>query len=293
MVFRILLLLCLLASTTAQAAAPRFWCSQRFLVAARHPFNSQHLAVARRGYIYAVAASLAMQKHDVEGRANHFALPARMHQVDHTRHAASGFEVSTFTLDGQPGGPPAELIVAFAGTNDATDLKEVDLGTDTRQFTEARHYLQQITARPEFRGLRVVVTGFSLGGALAIHVTKHRATRHLVAETWAFNPSPRTWVSGKIDPRIWMASTQNDGLRFARALTTQLIPGMHDIGAPPDQIANGFYLLQANPIVSHYRWVLTRNMLHAADLALQIAQHGDAPTEPLEILRASHFAACR
>lgn len=293
MFFRLLLLCLTLASATAEAASSGFWCSHRFLSASTRPFDSRHLQIAQRGYMYAVAAALALQKDDREGRAYHFAVPARMRLVDSPKRRPSGFEVKTFELLDSPDGKPVELIIAFTGSDDDTDWKDTDLGNDTRQYSEARRYVKTITARPEFHGLRVVATGYSLGGALAVHVTKHRETRNLIAETWAFNPSPRTWVGGQTDARIWMAATANDGLHVARSLVTRLIPGMSEIGAPAGQAAEGYYLLDANPVVSHYRWVLTRNLLHVADLADRIQQGSDAPTEPLEILEASHFAACR
>ena len=289
-----LFLLCLfLVSAGAEASQSGFWCNQRFLSTTARPFDSRHLQIAQRGYMYVVAAALALQKDDREGRAYHFGLPSRLRLVDSPKRRASGFEVKTFEMLDAPDGKPIELVIAFTGSNDDTDWKDADLGNDTRQYTQARQYVKAITARPEFQGLRVVVTGFSLGGALAVHVTKHRDTRNLISETWAFNPSPRTWVGGQIDPRIWMAATANDGLHLARSFVTQLIPGMNSIGAPAKQTAEGYYLLNANPVVSHYRWVLTRNMLYAADLAERMQQGNDAPTEPLEILQASHFAVCR
>lgn len=289
LLFLFLLSLCL----PAQAATSGFWCNERFLDPAARPFDAQHLRIAQRGYLYAVAATLAMQKDNAEGRANHFSTPARLREVDRPRRDRSGFEVVTFEVLDTPEGKLKEVIIAYAGSNDDTDWDDTDFGNDTRQYALARRYLLQIASRPQYKGIRIVVTGYSLGGALAVHVTKHRQTRNLVSETWAFNPSPKTWASDQVDRRIWLAATANDGLHVARSLALKVVPGVGRIGAPPDQTAEGFYLLDANPVISHYRWVLTRNLLHVADLALRVAQHSDAVTEPLQILQASSFRNCR
>ena len=78
-----------------------------------------------------------------------------------------------------------------------------------------------------------------------------------------------------------------------RQLGASLLPGVAEIGAPASQRAENFYLLEANPVISHYRWVLTRNILHVADLALRGKPPTDAATEPLQILQASSFRSCQ
>ena len=270
-----------------------FWCNERFLSTTRKTFDARHLAIAKRGYLYAVAAALALQKNDAEGKAYHFETPERMRLVDRPTRDRSGFEAATFELRDTPDGDVQSVVVAFTGSNDDTDWQDTNFGLNTRQYTLARRYLTRIASLPEYAGKRLVTTGFSLGGALAVHVTKHAATSRLVHETWAFNPSPRIWANGNTDKRIWLAAVDNEALRYARNGAFTVLPGIAAIGAPAAQTAEGFYLLNANPIVSHYRWVLTRNMLHVADLALRLEQGSDASTEPLEILQASQFRSCR
>lgn len=271
----------------------RFWCNERFLQPEQRAFDARHLMVAKRGYLYAMAAALALQRDNAEGRAYHFAMPARMKQIDQEKRDRSGFEASAFEIRDATGETMQEVVVAFTGSNDDADWRDTNFGSDTRQYALARRYVSEIAERAEYDGVRLVVAGFSLGGALAVHVTKHAETSHFVAETWAFNPSPKTWVHGRVDQRIWLAAVNNEALRYARTDPFTVLPGVEHIGAPPSQTAEGFYLLEANPVISHYRWVLTRNILHVADLAFRIDDRSDAPTEPSEILRASSFRSCR
>lgn len=291
----IALLLSVLVSGMAWGAeGAKFWCGERFLNAQQRPFDARHLLIAKRGYLYALAAAMALQKDNAEGRSHHFALPARMREVDRPPRDRSGFEVAAFELYADPQAQTLqELVVAFAGSNDDSDWKNTNFGLDRTQYRLARRYLKAIAARPRYRGVKLVAAGFSLGGALAVHVTKHPETAALVKETWVFNPSPKTWVSGRPDKRIWLAAVKDEALHFARnSFFAALAPGVADIGAPRAQTAEGFYLLEANPVYSHFRWVLTRNILYAADLALAQEHPAQETTEPLEILRAAHFASC-
>jgi dienelactone hydrolase len=292
--FRFFFLSLLIAmAQPVQAASSHFWCNDRFLDPATKPFDAQHLKIAQRGYLYAMAAALALQKTDAESRAYYFSTPARLRQIDRPRRDRSGFELASFELLDAPAGALKEVVVAFSGSNDNADWNNTNLGDDTRQYTLARRYLRKLASRPEYRGIPIIATGFSLGGALAVHVTKHRETRHLVSQTWAFNPSPKTWVGNQMDSRIWLAATASDGLGPLRDFGASLLPGVGEIGAPPAQRAEGFYLLEANPVISHYRWVLTRNILHVADLAWRIEHGDDASSEALQILQSSRFRSCK
>lgn len=292
--FLCLFLALLVANFAWGADTSRFWCNERFLNPAQRPFDARHLRIAKRGYLYALAAALALQKDNAEGRSHYFSVPPRMREVDRPRRDYSGFEAVSFEIRATDDEHALqEVVVAFTGSNDDTDWKDTNFGFDQRQYRLARQYLKAIAMRPQYRGVRIVVSGFSLGGALAVHVTKRRETSALVAETWAFNPSPKIWAHGGQDNRIWLAAVENEALHFARSkLLAAVIPGVNPIGAPASQTAEGFYLLEANPVYSHFRWVLTRNILYAADLAFLAEQPSAESTEPLEILQASRFASC-
>ena len=106
-----------------------------------------------------------------------------------------------------------------------------------------------------------MVTGFSLGGALAAHVTKDKRTRRLVTQAWLFNPSPKTYADNRYDKRIWIGTLRGEALHLLRNRFMETVwPGIRRIGAPSDQDAEDYYLISAFPIYGHYRWALTRNM---------------------------------
>ena len=46
---------------SAAATEPtRFWCNERFLNAEQRPFDARHLKIAKRGYLYVLAAAMAL-----------------------------------------------------------------------------------------------------------------------------------------------------------------------------------------------------------------------------------------
>lgn len=270
------------------------WCNERYLYALKeqpvaHP---KHLSFARRGYMYAVAGALVLQEENLEGKDYHFEIPSRLRQIDdHQPRGTYGFDVKAFDLFESPSSNNIkEVIIAFVGSNDPADWFWTNFLFSTEQHALARQYVKTIAQmRP---GKRIVVTGYSLGGALAVHVTKDKDTRHLIAEAWAFNSSPKTWASGETDKRIWLGSAKGEILSSTRSVWFRWLPGINNIGAREEQTADDFYLIKTNGIYGHFRWVLPRSMLHFADYDLA-PNNTPLTTEPLEILRQSHFEICR
>lgn len=276
-----------------------FWCNERYLKVENKPFGFKHLEVAKRGYIYSLASSLVLQKENNEGFSHSYKAPARLVLVEKLDRHYSGFEASTFKLYSPDDLTNLkEIIIAFTGSNDSADWITTNLFFSQSQYRLARQYVISIAQR--FPGKRLVVTGTSLGGGLAVHVTKHKDTSSLVSETWAFNPSPKNYVNDDIDDRIWLASTNGEALKTMRSPWMRWWPGVSNIGSPESQTAENYYLISSNLAYAHFRWVITRNMLFAADLAVlkekeckAAAECSSVLTEPLEILKKSHFEACR
>lgn len=259
-----------------------FWCNEQ-------KWNGTHLDqthkdVAKRGYLYVLAAALALQKDSPESQAHFFGTPERMKLVDKPGKTDSGFEVSTFAIySSRDPTMLQEVVIAFAGSNDAADWFLTNTGLDKRQFDEAVAYVVKIAKRPEYQDTRIVLSGYSLGGGLAVHATKNPASSVYVKEAWALNPSPRTRVDKKPDERIWLAAVRKEILSNFR----------RNLGAYPEHVATDYYFVKAHSSYSHFRYVLTRNILFSADIAMTEDPENPSKAEPLQVLGLSRFDSCK
>lgn len=260
-------------------------------------FHPKYLNASKRGYIYALAGALVLQKENKEGDDHYFAPLDRLKWQDnlYINDKATGFEATTFELfDDNESQAPSEVVVAFAGSNDAKDWVQNFSPLSTRQYKQAVEYVKRIKSISRYANIPLKVTGYSLGGALAVHVTKNLETSPLVKEAWAFNPSPKIYANGDFDDRIWLAAHCGEALSMLRAPLFRILPGVFFIGAPDDQTVDDFYLIKTNIIYGHYRWVLPIQMLHVADFALLKAKGSSLETtEPLKILKRTKFAGAK
>ena len=134
----------------------------------------------------------------------------------------------------------------------------------------------------------------SLGGALAVHVTKNDETPAVVNEAWAVNPSPKIYADGNINDKIWLAAHRGEALSIFRTAPFRILPGVSFIGSTDEHTVDDFYLIKTNQIYGHFRWVLPIQMLHVADFAL-LKDGGNASgtTEPFEILKRTNFKGAK
>ena len=283
-------------SPEAAVGGESVWCNQRYLPkldAHGAVIDRLHQSVAMNGYLYALLGAYALQKDNREGQEHFFELPARVKIAPrlHRHNVNSGFEANAFEIyDLVNPAHLREIVVAFNGSDEENDWL-TNFSLDTAQYEQALSYVQEVNRK--YPGVPIAVTGYSLGGALAVHVTKSATTAHLIYLAWVFNPSPKTWTDSSINPKIWQAATSDDILKIAREPLFRFLPGVAAIGAPINQQAENYYLIESNPVHAHFRWALARNILHSADLALWKSSKGTlASTEPLEILQQSRFKAC-
>lgn len=264
------------------------WCNVRYLDAVeyyRPPFtgaNMPELAIAQRGYIYALAGAAILQEGEApEDSLNEVGVLKRIPALDEGR-VKWGFRAATFETLPTDGSKP-ELIVAFKGTNDVRDWLAHNLWLFPEQYDNARRYLKKVDESGIERS-RIVVTGFSLGGGLASHVTQHSETKDIVDEAWVFNPSPRDGVRTLTNKKVWFASASGEILGWARTGYS---------GAPSNQQADDYNLINASNVFKHYRYVLARQMLHYADLKEHIdSQRSSKMTQPMQILQDSSDEYC-
>lgn len=293
------------ACSTVPLEKGKFWCNEPLPFPSGRPFGDIHFDVARRGYVYALAAALTLQDDSPESKDHWFSDLPRMKRVHREEHWWSGFEVHTYALRDKPeDAEPYECIVAFAGSNDWRDWVFANVGFSLAQHTRAASYLEGLSENvPECADKRIVVAGFSLGAALAGYVTYNERTSAIVSEAWLFNPSPKLArdenlpTSDRPNPKLWVAAQKGELLQAARSWPIErILPSATKIPAPPNQNAQDYYLIEAFPIYAHYRYALTRQLLIAADYAHLRDKMGPLDErrrlEPREIIESSYFAAC-
>ncbi|MEZ7517275.1 cutinase family protein [Psychrobacter sp. NPDC078370] len=289
----------MIGSLTTSREAGNFWCNERYLHDMKYPpfpnETSKHLEIAEKGYIYALASTLVLQGQypddlSQESKDHFFQTPSYLEIYDWPKSDTSGFEVGTFKLyETSDKTKLKEIIIAFTGSDQKRDWVFTNLLFSKKQYKLAREYVTKIAeANPN---TTIVVAGYSLGAGLAVHVIKDPSTKKYISQAWAFNPSPKIYADGEEDEDIWLASTGNEMLKMVRSPFFYKWPGVDNIGAPKNQTADEYNRIKSWSIYSHYRWVLTRNMLWAADLSIYNRTKADM-TEPLKIIKNSSFKSC-
>lgn len=143
----------------------RFWCGTQ--IWKKSDFDDKHRAVAKRGYIYALAGALALQQQGPEDDSHHFVPPNRLVEIKpRPPRESSGFEVALFELHSVTKPEVIqEVIIAFAGSNDTADWVWTNFLFDKAQYDLARKYVLSIAENPKYSGKRISTVGYSLGGA--------------------------------------------------------------------------------------------------------------------------------
>ena len=267
----------------------KFWCNERYLPEDINHFNDQELTIARNGYIYSFLGAIALQDNSIDSKNHWFNLPDNIKEI-YSDSKSSGFQGKTFLIFDKETKKPQKLVIAFAGTNEPKDwLANTQLSDE--QFKQALNFykesLQLDSVVRSGKLDKIVVTGYSLGGALATYVGKNPEVKNQISEVWLFNPSPLSKTDYKQEQNFWFGATRNDVLKKLRASTKGYM-GLFE----KNHIYDDQFLVRSNDIYAHSRWVVARNMLWTADFAY-VKQDKNEKNPAYDLIQLSDFKACK
>ncbi|WP_429952358.1 Mbeg1-like protein [Aeromonas veronii] len=272
------------------------WCNARYLDLTSpayknpntvNPNNDKRFRLAYEGYIYALLGAVVLQK-EQEHEDKHFNLPGYI-EVDSTRDDQSGFQASAFKVYANNDKTQIkEIVIAFRGTDQFwRDYSKHNLSPFPEQYKPAEDYVLDISSK--YSDSKIVVTGYSLGGGLAMHVLHNKRTTSKISQAWAFNSSPRTGEKIKVDSRLFLISAKGEILDLPRRILRE---GPRSLGALDSHFSDDYNLVDASSIYLHSRWVLARQMLIFADMVYfeKSGRQSSYISPPLEILKLANTA---
>ncbi len=233
------------------------WCNKRFLSQNNISISTKSKNLATKAYIYSLCATLALQNEKLpDSKLHSFKQPNYLKTIKSYLDEKTDMEATLFYDEIQK-----EYILSFAGTNSFKDW----MANFIWYFRE-KHYNKSleffIECHDKYRE-KMVLCGFSLGGALSIYCAKRHPV--YVKEVYAFNSSPLTMSNISKKDNIYLLSTYNDALKPFRAIKRAIVGDTF----LKDNTDESFNLIKQSPFANHQPWVLTRNLLHIADLSDQ------------------------
>lgn len=270
------------------------WCNARYLDLTSplyknpntiHTDKDKRLRLAYEGYIYALLGAVVLQN-EQERVDKHLNLPDYI-EIDSSRDDSTGFQASAFKIyEDQKKTQLKEVVIAFRGTDQFwKDYSKHNLHPSPKQYNPAQNYVLEISDK--YKGAKLVVTGYSLGGGLAMHVLHNEKTSAKISQAWAFNSSPRTGEKVKVDPRLFLLSAKGEILDLTRRILRE---GPKSLGALDENFSDDYDLVDASSAYLHSRWVLARQMLVFADMVYfeKSGRKHNYISPPLEILKIAN-----
>ncbi|WP_209435945.1 hypothetical protein [Paracidovorax oryzae] len=267
-----------------------FWCNNIYKESEdRTRADKRRAEISLAGYPYITAAALTLQKQDVESLDHWIGTPRSMTLIERIEmHDFSGFAADIYEYISPQG--EKQIIIAFRGSDDLWDWLFANILASQSQLMRAKDLVISVSEEPYAVGKKIIVTGISLGGALAIHVAKDEKTGALIYQAWAGNPSPNTWANGKRNDKIWLVYMKREFLAEIRRQQSTL-PWRLPINARMEQTAV-YDGIASTSLYAHFRYVLLRDMLHIAQVADEKLPTGLKTGEPAEFIKNTDFYAC-
>lgn len=272
------------------------WCNARYLDLTSPDYQKSNtinadkdkrLRLAYEGYIYALLGAVVLQKEE-KSEDKHFNLPSYI-EIDSSVDDSSGFQATAFRVYEESNRTQLkEVVVAFRGTDQFwKDYSGHNLHPAPKQYKPAQDYTLKIADK--YKGTKLVVTGYSLGGGLAMNVLRNNRTSSKVTQAWAFNSSPRAGEKVQVDSRLYLISAKGEILNLPRRILQE---GPSSLGALDENFSDDYDLVDASSAYLHSRWVLARQVLIFADMVYyeQSGRQDNYTSPPLEILKLANTA---
>jgi len=242
--------------TIADAASSTGNCK---FVGAKWDNNKHRVTEAAKYVIYAILSNNAYKRSGDEM----FCLPKEWQPNGEFTVDGSGLALRVF--EKLSDGKPEEVVIAFRGTDDHRDWAQNTLSAHIfpklTQLRRAEEEFDKISGRYNQLGFKpkIVTTGHSLGGGLALHMSWVKPGVTAIA----FNSSPREQAGRRRNQQvntrvvIW---ERNEALEIPRKIRERLSILLN----APDHRENidfDFAMGSSNPIQQHSMYALAKNLL--------------------------------
>lgn len=179
------------------------------------------------------------------------ALEAEIEAVDRDFREESGFAYALFDRSETPGGPPVERVIAFRGSDIAwSDWAHGNFGKE--QYGQAQALYEE---QKETVSVPVVVTGHSLGGALALQVSIDNPG----ADAFVFNTSPRYLVPAEPNDNTRLSiKERGDVLDHVRARSMPVEQEVIEINCAPE--SSGLADHKVRQLAECLTWIAAKDL---------------------------------
>lgn len=150
-------------------------------------YSDEYKAISEKVYLY---AQMAMNSY--ETYSEQFELPTNIKKVESIEPGwYSGLYAQVYEIKKMNG--LKEVVIAFRGSE--KKVNDWVLGNILPiQYISAEDLYAEVKSRPQYKNIKIVATGHSLGGGLALHLSE----LYDGVDAIAFNPSPFTHTSGQV-----------------------------------------------------------------------------------------------